>query len=270
MAAINLDFTGLPDANPYSPPANWLSVGQTAARIFGGIWTSPNDTNAIWIYDVAPTGLLTSEVKLGAINSWDSRGNAFCNSSGNGYLLLIRSTDARLFKVAAGVLGTQVGSTYSGTFAINDDVKGTLDPTTGAFIFYKNNVQFTTFTDTTYSTGLRAGMFSRAGGGYIKSVTVSDYVAQAITSINGGSPFTASQTTSSAVTTGFTGLPASITPNVTGLTFSGIGGTTNAPTFTKSVRTDGAVYPKDGVTATVAFVNGAESASTTILCNERD
>jgi len=176
MATITLDFTGIADTNPYSPPADWLSVGQVAARIFGSAWSSTGSTNTIWIYDKAPTGIITSDVTVGAINSSDSRGPASVNSSGNGYILLVRSTDARLFLVNSGVLGTQVGSTYSGTFSLNDVVRMTHDTTTGGFIVYKNAVQIATFTNTTYSTGMRAGLMSRAGGGYIKSVSVSDYV----------------------------------------------------------------------------------------------
>lgn len=261
MATITLDFTGIADTNPYSPPSDWLSVGQVAARIFGSAWTSTGSTNTIWIYNKAPTGILTSEITIGTINSSDSRGIAFCDNSGNGYVLLVRSIDARLFKVAAGVLGTQVGGTYSGTFALNDGVKGTLDTATGGFIFYKNNVQFTTFTDTTYSTGLRAGLMSRAGGGYIKSVSVSDYVVQAITSINGGSPITSSQSAVAAITTGFTGLPTTITTNATGVTCGTISGTTNAPTWVQTVRTDGAVFSKSGTVVTYTFTNGAETAN---------
>lgn len=267
MSSVNIDFTALSDVNPYVPPPDWLSVGQVQARILGNVFVSTAASNAVYIYDRTPTGLLTSSIVLGSLGS-DSLGIAFCSSAGTGYQLLLRSYDARLFKVVAGVLGSQVGSTYTGTFALNDVVLGTLNTATGGFVFSKNGTQFRTFTDTTYSTGLRAGIHSRSITAPIKSVTVSDYLLQSVTSINSGSPFTASQTSSSAVTIGFSGLPATITSNVTGLTFSGIGGTTNAPTFTKSVRADGAVYPKDGVTATVTFTSGAESASTTIACNK--
>lgn len=217
MSSVNIDFTVLSNVNPYVPPTDWLSVGQVQARILAGAFVSTAVSNAVYIYDRAPTGLLTSSVVLGSIGS-DSLGIAFCSSAGTGYQLLLRSYDARLFKVVAGVLGSQVGSTYSGTFALNDVVLGTLDTGTGGFVFSKNGTQFTTFTDTTYSTGLRAGIHSRSTTAPIKSVTVSDYLLQSVTSINGGSPITSSQSAVAADTTGFTGLPTTITTNATGVT----------------------------------------------------
>jgi hypothetical protein len=263
MSTITIDFTALADVNPYVPPTDWLSVGQVQPRIFASAFVSSSTSNAIVIYNKVPTGLLTSSLVLGTINSSEGRGIAFCDASGNGYLLIIRSIDARLFLCNAGVLGTQIGSTYTGTFAINDVVLGTLNPSTGAFTFSKNGTQFATFNNTTYSTGLRAGIHSRSLSGYVKSVSVSDYVVQSVTSINGGNPITANQTTVSSVTTGFTGLPTSITCDLAGITCSSIGGTTNAPTLVKSQRVNGSPWPLNGATATFTYVNGAESASGT-------
>lgn len=84
-----------------------------------------------------------------------------------------------------------------------------------------------------------------------------------ITSINSGSPITANQTTVASVTTGFTGLPVTITCNLAGITCSLISGTTNAPTFVKSQRVNGSPWPAFGTTATFTYVNGSESASGT-------
>ncbi len=260
MSSVNIDFTVLSNVNPYVPPPDWLSVGQVQARILGNVFVSTAASNAVYIYDRTPTGLLTSSIVLGSLGS-DSLGIAFCSSAGTGYQLLLRSYDARLFKVVAGVLGGQVGSTYTGTFALNDVVLGTLNTATGGFIFSKNGTQFTTFTDTTYSTGLRAGIHSRSTTGPIKSVTVSDYLLQSVTSINGGSPITSSQSAVAADTTGFTGLPTTITTNATGVTCGTISGTTNAPTWVQTVRTDGAVFPKSGTVVTYTFTNGAETAN---------
>lgn len=84
---------------------------------------------------------------------------------------------------------------------------------------------------------------------------------QEITSINGGSPITAGQTGIASVSTGFTGLPSTITTNASGVTCSNIGGTTNAATFDVSDRVDGGLYPKSGTSVTFTFTNGAESDS---------
>jgi hypothetical protein len=83
--------------------------------------------------------------------------------------------------------------------------------------------------------------------------------AQTITSINGGNPITAGQTGITSSSTGFTGLPSTITTDASGATVSGIGGVTNAATFNISDRVDGGLYPKSGTSVNFTFVNGAES-----------
>ena len=88
-----------------------------------------------------------------------------------------------------------------------------------------------------------------------------DIVGQIVSSINGGSPITAGQTGIASVSTGFTVLPSTITTNASGVTCSGIGGTTNAATFNISDRVDAGLYPKSGTSVTFTFTNGAESDS---------
>lgn len=268
MSAVTLDFTSLPNENPYTLPTEWLSVGQLPFQISSGAITGTGVTNSIIVYDRVPTGLLTSSVVLGTISSSSSRGVAFCSSAGNGYQLLVRSTDARLFKVAAGELGAQVGSTYTGTFAINDVVLGTLDATTGAFVFSKNGTQFTTFTDTTYSTGLRSGINARSALGYIKSVTVSDYNLQLITSINGGSPITAGQTGIAVEATGFSAKPTAVTAtyasgakSITATIDSG--GTATNFNISIQDRIEAEDWPVNGDTLTFTFTYLTESAAGT-------
>lgn len=85
--------------------------------------------------------------------------------------------------------------------------------------------------------------------------------AVSITSINGGSAITAGKTSIASVSTGFTGLPVTITTNASGVTCSNIGGTTNAATFDISDRVDGGLYPKSGNSVNFTFTKGAESAT---------
>lgn len=81
-----------------------------------------------------------------------------------------------------------------------------------------------------------------------------------VTSINGGSAIPAGKTGVTSVTSGFTGLPTTITTNASGVTCSSIGGATNAPTFTLSDRVDGGLYPKSGTSVNFTFTNGSETA----------
>ena len=82
-----------------------------------------------------------------------------------------------------------------------------------------------------------------------------------ITSVNGGSAITAGKSGVTSVSTGFSGLPTTITTNASGVTCSGIGGTTNAATFSISDRVDGALYPKSGTSVNFTFTKGAETAA---------
>lgn len=264
MSAVTLDFTSLPNENPYTLPTEWLSVGQLPFRISSGVITGTGAANSIIVYDRVPTGLLTSSVVLGTMAT-ESLGIAFCSSAGTGYQLLLRSFDARLFKVVAGVLGSQVGSTYSGTFALNDVVLGTLDTGTGGFVFSKNGSQFATFTDTTYSSGLRAGIHSRATTAPIKSVTVSDYNLQLITSINGGNPITAGQTGIAIEATGLTAKPTAVTATYASGTKSitatiDSGGTATNFNISIQDRIEAEDWPVSGDTITFAFTYLSERA----------
>lgn len=116
----------------------------------------------------------------------------------------------------------------------------------------------------TEGTGSVASALTKTGSHnpmYQFSTVILQETAYLVTSINGGNPITSSQSAVAAITTGFTGLPTTITTNATGVTCGTISGTTNAPTWVQTVRTDGAVFPKSGTVVTYTFTNGAETAN---------
>jgi hypothetical protein len=279
MATKTLNFATLTAATPYvvgGAPDNLTGYTKTSGStnftigLLSGVnqfYGTSSSSNSVLRDDTLLSGAQYSvQVTIGTTNG-SACGPALLDSSNNGYVALSSdgTGNTRLFKVVASQLGAQVGSSVTQTHT--DNQLRELRWTTGGIMsMWVNGVQIgANITDTTY-TPTYAAAISRAGR--LRNMSSIYTPAQTVTSINSGNPFAASQTASSAVTTGFSGLPTTITSNATGLTFSNIGGTTNAPTFTKSVRTDGAVYPKDGVTATVTFVNGAELASITIPCNK--
>lgn len=267
MTTVVLSFAGVPNTNPYPVQAGFTDRGAATAAVSSNEWTGNNSSaNTLWECNTNPSVDSYSVYITSGAAGANARGFAFFNSSGNGFMFIARSTDIRVFALATYALSGTALATYGITLSTNDVIRCDITQSTGTYVVKQNGTTRGTFINTTYTSGLVSGILSRAGN--IKDFTLEYTPAYSVTSINGGSPFTASQTASSAVTTGFTGLPTSITSNVTGLTFSNIGGTTNAPTFNKSVRTDGAVYPKDGVTATVTFTKGSETASITIACNK--
>lgn len=132
---------------------------------------------------------------------------------------------------------------------------------TGLVSAYYDGALVTSATDTTYIAETFKGGFAVAGFNSqvgVGSATAYNVIHYAVTSINGGSPFTASQTSSSAETTGFTGggVMSSITATwgAYSLPITNIGGTLDDPTFDKGVRVDGQVYPKNGETLNFTFI----------------
>jgi hypothetical protein len=173
----------------------------------------------------------------------------------------VRAGDAGTINLIRVVSGSTTGvSTQSISRNSSGDIFRVL--AIGSLIkVYFNGAEVISVTDSTWSTNNKIGMSVRLGT-ELALITTYTYIdpAVAITSINGGSPITAGQSGIASVSTGFSGLPATITTNASGVTCSNIGGTTNAPTFTITDRVDGGLYPKSGTSVNFTFVNGTENA----------
>ena len=115
-------------------------------------------------------------------------------------------------------------------------------------------------TQTTLQSTLATGSVSSNQAWALYFTTADIAPAISITSINDGSSITAGKTGVASVSTGFTGLPTTITTNASGVTCNNIGGSTNAATFDISDRVDGGLYPKSGTSVNFTFTNGGESA----------
>lgn len=270
MADVIEDYTILADVNPYTDADFTQPTGSINGKIVSGRFVATTTGNSIYLLNTAPS-LISGEyictVKIGEFTSdaSASRGQAIMGTNGDGYFTLIRSTDLRVYKTTAGggvTTLTQIGSTISLTVVDTDDFLFAYNPSTGAMRCLQNGVSRFTATDSTHAAAsFRLGVLSRTVLGRIRTFTASGIAVFAVTSINGGTPITSSQSAVAAVTTGFTGLPTTITTNATGVTCGTISGTTNAPTWVQTVRTDGAVFPKSGTVVTYTFTNGAETAN---------
>ncbi len=85
--------------------------------------------------------------------------------------------------------------------------------------------------------------------------------SQTITSINGSSDIRAGQVDIPSVTTGFDGLPTSITTDTSGVTCFNIGGSTNAPEFDISGWVENTNYPKLPANVLFTFTRSTQSAN---------
>lgn len=262
MTTESQSFAGV-DQNPWtSIPAGWSIVNGSFIRFaaYNGIH---GNTFGQLVFGTYAAGLRT----ISAPMRWNSAGSGsewgFCalNAARTGFSLIVKNTSTTLRKEVAGAAGTTI-ATLSTTNTANATFSMDFNDSTGAITVKKDGatVLTGTYTDTpTLKLGLQS--FRSGNAQSYNSVTIDYTPAQTITSINGGSPITSSQSAVAAITTGFTGLPTTITTNATGVTCGTISGTTNAPTWVQTVRTDGAVFPKSGTVVTYTFTNGAETAS---------
>ena len=263
MATETVSFAGGAQ-NPFtSIPTGWTSYGTWirssgigSGEIFGNSTGRMNFTTY-----AAGLRTITAPMTYNTSDPASRWGLHFLNGSLTGFFLSVSNTAISLFKCTADVTGTSiattaVSNTANATFALE------YNDSTGAIDVKKNGASVLTgnYTDTpTLFAGIRS--FVSGSAQSFSTVTVDYTPAQTVTSINGGSPITSSQSAVAAVTTGFTGLPTTITTNATGVTCGTIGGTTNAPTWVQPIRTDGAVFPKSGTVVTYTFTNGAETAN---------
>ena len=260
MTTIVLNFAGVRNTNPYPIQDGFTDVGAANVQVFANEWAGNNSSaNSLWKCSTLPNVDQFSLYITSGTTSAASRGFAFFNSSGNGFMFIARNTDVRVFALASYALSASALATYGITLATNDVIRCDVTQSTGTYVVKQNGTTRGTFINTTYTSGLYGGILSRTGG--IKDFTLEYTPAYTVTSINGGSPITSSQSAVAAITTGFTGLPATITTNATGVTCGTISGTTNAPTWVQPIRTDGAVFPKSGTVVTYTFTNGAETAN---------
>jgi len=262
-----IDFRLKTLADPASPPSGWaLGTGSNTSKYQdrGEVGWESAGTQALWYNTTVMQGnVIESEVTAGLLVSV-SIGAAIVDINGNGYMAINTGTASslRLFLVVASQLSGSALVTVNLPMVTGQRImlRRTISPSNNYEILVDGVSQGSYNAPATYDPKYGACV-SRYGS--VRQVDLYYTPNQTVTSINGGNPITANQTTVSSVTTGFTGLPTSITCDLAGITCSSIGGTTNAPTFVKSQRVNGQPWPLNGATATFTYVNGSESASGT-------
>jgi len=233
----------------------YLVAATTAtANVTGG--TSPTYALLNYGYKVWQSGAFaTPPVKAGSYQAQVYNSGSFTNPS-----LANTLVSGEVVSAVLATSGWDTGfGTGTGTFTDNSPSVsiGQCENTPATKIKYLRSL-YTTGTGSVTTALTKTGAHNPM---YQFSTAILQETNYFITGINGGSPITANQTTVASVSTGFTGLPTSITCDLAGITCSSIGGTTNAPTFVKSQRVNGQPWPLNGSTATFTYVNGSESAS---------
>jgi len=275
MPILNVVANDLTVTDPYvigAPPdnltgwtqiANALRVASATPKYFLGT----NSSNCIWINSTQLAGtVFYARMTLDVYGS-ESQGVVICSASGVGYQFIVNSSvGARLFAMTTGgVLGAQKGSTVATSSTAGEVVEVEFrvgDPSTGnvRLICKVNGVTRINFTEANANTTWYGGGVVR-GSGRMRAIEVEYTAAQSVASINGGNDIEVGEAGIPAVLGGFTGAITSITTDQTGMTVSGITGTTNAPIFNLSNWTEAGDYPELPVSTQFTFNYSAESAS---------
>lgn len=122
---ITLDFnSGVQNPADYTPdfsiPTGFQAGEQSGLGLFQG---DGDGINSGWISDTLSGEDVYAEVVWpNTGNGAHSRGPVFVNTSGDGYMLLVRSTDFRLFLINGGTL-TQIGTSVSQSTVTGDVAK---------------------------------------------------------------------------------------------------------------------------------------------------
>jgi len=272
MPDFTFSYTALADVNPYTSTSFSRPTGSANARITSGRFVSVDATNAVQLYNTAPlqSAEIACTVVIGEFtgDASASRGAAIMADNGDGYFILIRSTDLRVYRTTAGGGAntlTQIGTTTSITAVDNDVFLLGYTKSTGALRVTQGGVSRFTATDLTHAAAtLKVGPLSRATLGRIKSVTILNVAdPQTITSINSGNPVAVGQTGVVIAHTGFTGAATSVTTNRAGVTCTITAGDANSTTVSVSGWVEGGPYPVVDNTVTFTVSRAGESASAT-------
>jgi len=266
MATKTLDINTLSVASPATPPTGYTrpAAASTADIVLTTVKEfkmTSGGTQALWYDNTVMTGALRkAEVVIGTTNG-TAVGCGIADSSGNGYFYYSSdgNSNSRLYKLAAWVLGAQIGGNITSTHAAGQTRAMTWE-TSGDIKLYLNGSQIgTTFNDATTTNPTFACMISR--GANLRSLTSEYTPSQVITSINGGNPITVGQAGVVINHTGFSGAATAVTTNRAGVTCTITAGDANSTTVTVSGWTEASPYPVVDNTVTFTVSRSGESAS---------
>lgn len=273
-----VNFAAMPNSNPATIPAGHvlLSDGDPAGIAINNGSFRGKGGGRSGIRNVVPftvvNDLVTVECVISKVSSDYSPGIGFTFDGLVNYHLYVGMHNFGIRRGATINSGAVSLGNVSRTSVNNVPYKLTYKPSTGELKAYADNVLIMTRIDTTYTGPNIYGLLYSSGyNSWNETVSYTAYNVNVYTveSINNGSPVYSGQNNIQMVTTGFTGLPTSITCTYSNGTKSipvtNIAGATNNPTFTLGDRVDGADCPLDGTVLTFTVTNGMEVANITAV-----
>lgn len=176
-----IDFSGLPDTNPYSNVdfTDISTISGSSDRIISGAFVG----NGLWALTTLPSATTIRakiEKEISSAGGGYKQGPAVVDLSGNGYSLQINLDDVYLRTMTSGAIDTGfIARDTSYAYAAGSTFELEVNKTTGDITVYANGVELFSANDTTYtSNDLSAGMVcdqNPGGGGGIISFAADGY-----------------------------------------------------------------------------------------------
>lgn len=255
MATLSIVFTGADD--PTYAPADNVNGGnftsrRSSASLLANAWYCASD--ALWSCDVDPvSNNFSAQTVFDNVDS-NARGVVVFNSSGNGWIFIGNNANCRVFALAAWALSGSALATYTTTFATGAELNIDVTQSTGTFVVKNGGTTIGTFVNTTYTSGLKAGLTSRTNG-RIRSFTLTYTPSRTVDTI------TDPIVLGSAISVGLTGYtnPTAVTGggmSATGLSYAAGTLTATWPALSETLATTVAL-PATGLTITVTESGGS-------------
>lgn len=158
---ITLNFATIADIDPYvnSDYTPYIATSRISTGRLVTNWAGTATGLYLYTGSITPGNVIRAKTEISYANTvfGDSAGPAIANSSSNGYQVRMNGGEITLQRLAAGVR-TQLAIVTSQTYVSGDIVELELNVSTGALEWFLNSGSLGTLTDTTYSTGMQAGI----------------------------------------------------------------------------------------------------------------
>ncbi len=206
---IAINFAPLADVNPYTNAdyTPYIATSRIASGVLYTNWAGTSTGLYLYSGSITPGNVIRAKTEISYANTvfGDSAGPAVANSPGDGYQVRMNGGEVTLQRLAAGVR-TQIAIVTGQTYALGDIVELELTVSTGRLEMFLNGGSLGVTTDTTYNTGMQAGIaaewdnanangvISFAADGYLSGAQITSAGAEArrgqtnyIVEISGGS-----------------------------------------------------------------------------------
>lgn len=252
MATVPISFA-VANKNPYYPSDNVAGANFTSRRADGLVNTNAFvcATDAVWSCDVDPVvNTFSVQVVFDTIASAAGGTTVSSGDTGNGFMFIANNTNVRVFAMSAWALSGSALGTYTPGLTTGQALNIDVTQSSGQYVVKNGSTVLGTFTNTTYTSGLKTGLTSR-GNARIASFALSYTPTNSFDSLSALTPSAA-----------FTGTCTGFSNGAATLSFAGVSTTVTitagAFTGTLPMIADNIAWPRLPATGqTITLTQGA-------------